>query len=82
VDFGFEHYEGMAELAKTMQGNLILSVSDHPDIRQVFKDLPVVEVDYQYTIGGAGKRSDCVELIYGNWKGGVPAPKGQQEGLF
>jgi DNA adenine methylase len=82
VDFGFEHYERMAELAKSMQGNLIISINDHPDIRQVFSDLPVVEVDYQYTVGGAEKRSDCVELIYGNWPDGVPKPKGQQEGLF
>ncbi len=76
VPFGFEQYEKMAELAKTMQGKLIISINDHPDIREVFKDLPVVEVDYQYTVGGSDKRTDCVELIYGNWEK-VPEKRGQ-----
>jgi len=80
VPFGFEEYEEMAHLAQTIKGNMIISINDHPDIRQVFANLPVVEVDYQYTVGGSDKASDCVELIYGNWKE-HPKPRGQQ-GLF
>ncbi|CAA0111475.1 Modification methylase DpnIIA [BD1-7 clade bacterium] len=82
VDFPWEQYERMAELTKTIQGKIIISINAHPDIRELFNHLPVVEVDYQYTVGGASKRTDCVELIYGNWEGGkVPRPKGQS-GLF
>lgn len=80
VDFDFEHYERMAELARTIQGHMIISINDHPDIRKVFSDLKVVEVDYQYTVGGSDNASECVELIYGNWDH-QPTPKGQQ-GLF
>lgn len=82
VDFPWEEYEAMAELAKTIQGHMIISINDHPDIREVFADLPVVEVDYEYTVGGADSRSECVELIYGTWPDGVPKVKGSQQGLF
>ncbi len=61
---------------------MVISINDHPDIRAVFSNLPVVEVDYKYTVGGGDKQSDCVELIYGNWEGGLPKPKGEQGGLF
>jgi len=80
VEFGFEHYERMAELARSIKGHMIISINDHPDIRAVFSDLPVIEIDYQYTVGGNGKPSDCVELVFGNWEE-TPTPKGQQ-GLF
>jgi DNA adenine methylase len=82
VEFGFEHYERMAELAASIQGTMIISINDHQDIRAVFKDLPVVEVDYAYTVGGGEKRSDCVELIFGNWPDGIPQGKGVTGGLF
>lgn len=81
VEFPFEEYEKMVELMKTMQGQMIVSINDHPDIREVFKDFPVVEIDYQYTVGGAANVSDCVELIYGNWPSGLPEKRGQC-GLF
>lgn len=54
----------MASLATSIQGHMIISINDHPDIRQVFADLHVVEVDYQYTVGGSDKlrRTDLWEL--------------------
>ncbi len=82
VSFGWEQYERLAELAKTIKGQMIISINAHPDIRKLFSDLPVIEVDYQYTVGGANKRSECTELIYGTWPGGIPEPKGMQVGLF
>ncbi len=69
-DFGFEHYERMAELAKSIKGQMIISINDHPEIRQVFAGLHVIEVDYKYTVGGSGNAQECVELIYGTWPGG------------
>lgn len=82
VEFGWEQYLALAELARTIQGQMIISINAHPEIRELFKDLPVVEVAYQYTVGGADNRSQCTELIYGTWPDGVPTPKGFQEGLF
>ena len=73
--YGFEHYERMAELAKSIKGHMIISINDHPDIRAVFSGLPVIEIDYQYTVGGSAKPSDCVELVFGNWPE-QPVPRG------
>lgn len=82
VGFDWDQYEALAELANTIKGQLIISINDHPEIRKLFKNLPVVEVDYQYTVGGGAKQSDCVELIYGTWPNGVPRPRGMQGALF
>ncbi|WP_422459109.1 DNA adenine methylase [Endozoicomonas sp. ALB115] len=68
VEFDFEHYERMAALAKTMKGRMIISINDHPDIRSVFSNMFLKEIDYQYTVGGGGRQKDCVELVYGNWQ--------------
>ncbi len=80
VDFPFEHYELMAQFAQSIQGHIIISINDHPDIRAVFAGLPCKEIDYQYTVGGNGRASNCVELVYGNWREGVPSVR--QAGLF
>jgi len=82
IDFPWSEYEQLAAAARTIAGTMLISINDHPQIRQLFDGLPVVEVDYQYTVGGAGKGGECVELIYGNWRGGIPKAIGYQEDLF
>ncbi len=67
VPFEFEQYHQMAELLHSMQGKAILSINDHPDIRQVFSDLPMETVDINYTVGGANKPAKRQELIIRNW---------------
>lgn len=83
VEFGFEHYERMADLAKAMAGTMIISVNDHPDMRRVFAELPMRTVPITYTVGG-GQGVDRQELIIGNWKSGWPEPQPltQQFGLL
>lgn len=82
VEFGWEHYERMAALAKSINGQMIISINDHPDIRALFDDLPVVEIEHTYTVGGAENAVAVTELVYGTWPGGVPQPRGCQQGLF
>jgi DNA adenine methylase len=82
VEFPWAEYEELARLAKSIKGQMIVSINDHPDIRVLFKDLPVVEVDYKYTVGGGDNQSSCIELIYGTWPDGVPVARGYQEDLF
>lgn len=82
VDFGWEQYERLYELATSIQGQMIISINGHPEIRELFQGIASVEVDYQYTVGGADSRSDCIEMIYGTWPAGVPTPKGGQDSLF
>jgi len=67
VEFGFEHYERMAELAHTIQGKMIISINDHKDIRKVFKGLKRRSVDINYTVGGAKNAQKRKEFIYRNW---------------
>lgn len=82
VDFPWENYQAMADLARSIQGTMIISINDHPAIRQVFADLPCKAIDYKYTVGGGERATDCVELIFGNWPDGIPTPRGSQDSLF
>lgn len=79
VDFGLEQYEKMADAARSIEGTMIISINDHPDIRRVFKGLPMKQVDIKYTVGG-GSGSEAKELIIGNWPDGkFPKPRNWAE---
>ena len=68
TDFGLEQYPRMAELAKTIQGRMIISVNDIPEMRQAFDGLSIDRVDINYTVGGVGRSKDRKgELIIRNW---------------
>ncbi len=83
VDFGWEQYEEIARLAGSIKGQMIISINGHPDIRALLDHLPHQAVEYQYTVAGNGKATDCVEMIYGTWRDGqIPTPAGQTAGLF
>lgn len=75
VEFGFEQYERMAEVARSMAGTMIISVNDHPDMRRVFAGLPMQAVDITYTLAGGQAGAARKELIIGNWRSGWPEPK-------
>lgn len=64
--FGFEQYERMAELARTVQGKMVISINDHPEIRKVFAGLRCKEVALRHNVGGRGGK-EAGELIYFNW---------------
>ena len=68
VDFGLDQYDRMAELARTVQGRMIVSVNDIPEMRKAFKGLMIDRVDINYTVGGTGKsKAKTGELIIRNW---------------
>jgi DNA adenine methylase len=67
VDFNFDQYLAMAALLREIKGKAILSINDHPDIREAFKGLPMETVGINYTVGGAGKGAQRTELIIRNW---------------
>lgn len=74
VDFPIGEYERMAELARTIQGTMIISVNDHPDMRRIFTGLEMRSVPITYTVGG-GEGVERQELVIGTWRGGWPAPR-------
>lgn len=83
VDFEWEQYEAIAQLAADIEGQMIISINKHPDVHALLGHLPHTSVDYQYTVAAHGEYSDCTEMIYGTWRDGeVPTPRGVTGGLF
>lgn len=66
-EFAFDEYEKMAQLMQSVQGKVILSINDHPDIRNVFKMFRMKEVALRYTVGAPVSRPMRGELIVMNW---------------
>ncbi|WP_231643062.1 DNA adenine methylase [Ralstonia syzygii] len=66
VDFGFEQYEVMAAMMAGLKGQAIVSLNDHPDIRNCFKAFEMETLDINYTVGG-GKGAARREVIIYSW---------------
>lgn len=77
VAFEWSEYERLADFARQATGTVIISVNDHPDMRQVFSDLEMRSVPITYTVGGSDRPADRHELIIGNWRGGWPETQSQ-----
>lgn len=69
VPFGLEQYHAMADLARGMQGKVIISVNDHPDMREVFAGLDIHTTSTIYTVGGNNGHK-AGELIICNFEAG------------
>ncbi|ECS6408021.1 DNA adenine methylase [Salmonella enterica subsp. enterica serovar Poona] len=67
VDFGLEHYDHMAELARNIKGKMIVSVNDIPEMRQAFNDLNIQTVDISYNLKVTGKATQRKELVICNF---------------
>ena len=68
VDFGIEEYGKMADFAKNSEGQVVVSVNDTPEMRDIFSGLSMQCVGIKYTAGGAGKVTNSNELIISNRK--------------
>jgi len=67
VPFALEEYDRLAEAMRTMKGQAILTINDHPAMRKAFNGYKYDTVNIDYTIGGSGKGKGRRELIYRNW---------------
>lgn len=68
VDFGLDEYTRMADLAKTIKGQIIISVNDIPEMRQAFSGLVMERVDIHYSVGCPGRdKKSSGELIIRSW---------------
>lgn len=65
--FGIEQYDHMAQMLRSIKGKAILSINDHPDMREVFKGLPTKTTSIKYTVGAHGRGQNRQELIIKNW---------------
>jgi DNA adenine methylase len=66
-EFGMDQYQRMADLAKSIQGKMLISINDHPDIQEVFAGLPMERVGIKYTVGGSGRSQETGELLIRSW---------------
>lgn len=76
VPFAWEEYLAMAEIMRSVQGKVVLSINDHPAIRECFAGFHVEEVPINYKLG-VDKAVARTELIYSSWD-----VKAQPAGLF
>lgn len=67
VEFGWEHYERLAAKMSTLKGKAIVSLNDHPAIRECFKAFEMESLEIDYTVGGGSNRAARRELIIYSW---------------
>lgn len=68
VEFPFDNYTRMAELARSIAGRMIISVNDIPEMRQVFAGLDMQRVEIPYMVGGTNRSKEKAgELIIRNF---------------
>jgi len=61
-----EDFQEMAKILKSTQGKFMLSINDHPEIREVFRTFNLKKVTLLYTVG-KDHPAETVELIYSNF---------------
>ncbi|WP_374245506.1 DNA adenine methylase [Zoogloea sp.] len=71
VPFPFEEYLAMADAMRSMKGKMMVSINDHPAIRQAFDGLKMYDLEITYSVGveRAG-RAAARELVIMNWDEG------------
>lgn len=67
VPFSWEQYEAMAAKMASVQGKVVLSINDHPEIRRCFERFGMEELEIEYTVGGGKNRAPRRELVIYNW---------------
>ncbi|BBF84921.1 methyl-directed repair DNA adenine methylase [Aquitalea magnusonii] len=66
VPFPFEEYQALAEVMRSCKGKVVLSINDHPDIRDVFADFRMEQVAIQYSVNPKKGKSSA-ELVICSW---------------
>ena len=56
-------FTGLAE----SKGKFMLSINDHPDIRELFKDFRITQLELAYTVGRDKTGKTSGELVICNW---------------
>lgn len=77
VPFGFEQFEEMARVLGQLKGKAIISLNDHPAIREVFSAFHIEKTDLKYTVGGGGKSPAASEVLIFSWN-----PQDEPPSLF
>ena len=55
VEFGLDQYELLAEAMRNAQGKIMVSLNDHEEMREVFKDFTIKSLNIKYSVGAPDK---------------------------
>lgn len=68
VPFEWGEYQRIAEVMRTAQGKVMLSINDHQEIRRLFGGWATEEIPITYTMGNNhGRGAPRTELLIRNW---------------
>ena len=66
--FDWTEYQELAAFMATAQGKVMLSINDHPDIRELFKDFWMTRLELAYSVSkDISKRQPSGELVICNY---------------
>lgn len=66
AEFGWGQYEALASTLGNLKGKAIMTLNDHPAIRDLFRDFLIESADIRYTVGG-GTGVERREVIIFSW---------------
>lgn len=67
VKFPLDEYARLTEVMRSLQGRAILTINDHPAMRDAFMGFKVRSVSVSYTVGGNAKPKAAKESIVTSW---------------
>lgn len=68
VDFPYSNYIELAEFMRSCKGNVMVSINDHPAIREAFNGLHILGLDIKYSVANTeGPQQTSKELVITNW---------------
>lgn len=70
VDFPFENYLRMADFMRRCKGKVMVSINDHPDIREAFAGFQIEQTSLKYSVANQrqGGQAASSELVIMNWQ--------------
>lgn len=68
VPFPFAEYQALASTMRTIKGRMMVSINDHPQIREAFDGLVMHALEITYSVGTADSRRASRELVITNWE--------------
>lgn len=71
VPFPFSEYEEMASVMRTCKSKIMVSINDHPAIREVFKEFHILVLDIKYSVANVQEQKTSGELVITNWEPGI-----------
>lgn len=65
--FDWPQYQLLAEAMAKAQGKAMLSINDHPDIRELFRDFRTTRLELVYSVSRDKTQKTSGELVICNW---------------